>query len=58
MDGENLISWNLPNFVSITLMVVMIWLVLGGVSHLIRRKIAAAPAGVQAVPTTGNLVPV
>lgn len=36
--NENVLSWNLPNFISVALMMVIIWLVFGFGSHLLRGK--------------------
>lgn len=37
MKSENLISWNIPNFVSIVLMIAIIWVVIGTAGHLLVR---------------------
>lgn len=38
MDGENLISWNIPNFITIVLMIGIVWVVIGGAAHLLFGK--------------------
>jgi len=44
MDGENLISWNIPNFVSFVFMIAVIWIVIGTAGHLLVRQPARATA--------------
>lgn len=62
MNGENLISWSIPNFVTIVLMIAIIWVVIGSLGHLLvrqparRRAVAgdnttAAPGGVLVTST-------
>lgn len=52
MDSENVISWNFANFVTIGLMLAIIWSALGIVSHLVRKP--NKMKGSTAVQTTGN----
>lgn len=35
---ERIITWNLPNLVSIWLMIILLWVTVGFVSHLVFRK--------------------
>lgn len=51
--GENIISWNIPNFVTIVTMVAVIWVVLGFASHLFRRN-GGGIGGVMAGNLAGN----
>lgn len=44
MDGENLISWNIPNFVSFVFMIAIIWVVIGTAGHLLVRRGGASGA--------------
>lgn len=51
---QNLISWNLANFVTFTLMILVIWVVLGGAGHLLfgatgkgKTQTAITPGGVK-----------
>jgi hypothetical protein len=57
VNNENVISWNLPNFVTFVLMVALLWAGAGVVSHAIRGKSKGNSAkGVNVVPTSGNIV--
>jgi hypothetical protein len=38
MDGESLISWNIPNFVSFVLMIALIWVIIGTLGHVFIRQ--------------------
>ncbi len=37
MGSESLISWNLPNFITIVLMLAIVWVVIGAAGHLLVR---------------------
>jgi hypothetical protein len=55
--SENVLSWNVPNVITIFLMVSLIWAVLGIGSHLLFRK-GKGPTTQAAVQsdTNGNIV--
>jgi hypothetical protein len=38
MDGEGLISWNLPNVFTFILMLAIIWVAAGAVGHVFVRQ--------------------
>lgn len=44
MDGENIITWNLANWITIILMVAIGYVIYGLVGNVARNKIAATPA--------------
>lgn len=46
MDGENLISWSIPNFVSFVFMIAIIWVIIGTLGHVFIRRPAMARGGV------------
>lgn len=50
---EKIITWNLPNLVSIWLMIVLLWFGVGFASHLLVRKPAAAKAAASSGFPTG-----
>ena len=52
--NENVISWNVPNVISIWLMVALLWTVLGIGSHLLFRK-KSSGGGVK-TDNSGNYV--
>lgn len=57
MKSENVISWNVPNFISICLMLALLWCGLGVVSHLLFRKGRGSNAGQGvAADSMGNVV--
>jgi hypothetical protein len=35
---ENVISWNLPNVISVIMMLLIIWIVFGAVGHFVFRQ--------------------
>lgn len=37
MNEESVISWNLPNVVTVIMMLLIIWVVLGGLGHFLFR---------------------
>lgn len=41
---ETVISWNLPNIISVILMVLIIWIVFGFVGHFVFRNGGKQPA--------------
>lgn len=48
---ESVISWNLPNIISIILMVMIIWIVFGMVGHFVFRQGGkSAPSGGASQP--------
>lgn len=57
MKSENLITWNLPNFVSVLLMLAVLWAGAGLVSGFVRRRagIGHNSRGVRS-DNAGNLV--
>lgn len=38
MNGENLISWNIPNFITFVFMIAILWVVIGTAGHLLIRQ--------------------
>lgn len=57
MNGESLISWNLPNFITIVFMLAIIWVVIGAAGHIFVRRPAqraATVASTQSVPNSDN----
>jgi hypothetical protein len=50
--NENVLSWNVPNVITIWLMVALLWVVMGVGSHFVRKK--TARAGVASGVTTDN----
>lgn len=57
---ESVISWNLPNIVTVILMVMIIWILFGAVGHFVFRQGGkSAPSGgsqpFQSTPTIGEL---
>lgn len=46
--NEGLISWNVPNIISVILMILIIWIVFGGVGHFVFRT------GAKSSPSTGT----
>lgn len=52
MDESNLLSWNLPNFITIVLMVGLLWAAMGVASSAFRRA-RSAPQGVSADASGG-----
>lgn len=55
--SENVISWNVPNVVTIWLMLALLWVALGVVSHFVWRKPRSGngPAA-QSKDNAGNVV--
>lgn len=55
--NETVLSWDVPNLISVWLMVALLWVVMGIASHLLFRKGNGATmgAGVQ-TDNAGNLV--
>jgi hypothetical protein len=51
VNSESLISWNIPNFVTVCLMVAIIWVIIGTAGHLLVR----APAQRKAVSGASNV---
>lgn len=52
---ESVISWNLPNIISILLMVMIIWIVFGMVGHFVFRQGGSpAPASGGSQPFQGS----
>lgn len=47
MNNENIISWNLPNFVTVVLMIGLVWSAGGIVSHLLMKGGKSAHVGVR-----------
>ena len=61
MNAESLISWNLPNFVTIVLMLAIIWVVVGAAGHLFvrgpaQRKAASGVNGSNVTAAPGGVV--
>lgn len=58
MDNESLISWNIPNFISIVLMMAIVWVIIGTAGHLLVRRPASrrASAGTNTTAAPGGLV--
>lgn len=49
---ETVISWNLPNIISVVLMVMIIWIVFGFIGHFVFRSGASQPASGGSQPFT------
>lgn len=58
MKGENVISWNLPNLITVVLMMAVLWAALGLGSSLVRSRSKTNRAAVSGVASdgAGNLV--
>ena len=54
MRSENVISWNLPNFITVVLMLGIIWAVLGVGSNMLFGKKGMKNVGVKST-SAGNL---
>jgi hypothetical protein len=54
-SSENIIGWNFPNVVTIGLMLVIIWVAMGVVSHLFRGRRDVEPGARS--DASGNFVP-
>jgi hypothetical protein len=52
--NENVISWNLPNFITIMLMVALLWAGVGFLSHFFRGASSVMKTG-AAADSAGNL---
>ncbi len=55
--SENVLSWNVPNVITIWLMISLLWVSMGIASHLLFRKHKASVPAVAA-DAAGNAVPV
>lgn len=44
---ENIISWNLPNLVSIIFMIAILWVVIGAVGHIFVRSKSAKSSAIR-----------
>lgn len=54
--SENVLSWNVPNVVSIWLMVALLWVFMGIGSHFLRRgKSAPSGTGIR-TDNAGNVI--
>lgn len=42
LRDEQLLSWNIPNFISVALMLALIWCALGFLGHMVFRKPSTA----------------
>jgi hypothetical protein len=47
--NETVISWNLPNVVSVILMVLIIWIVFGFIGHFVFRQGGGSSTGSQTI---------
>jgi hypothetical protein len=55
MGDENLLSWNIPNFVTIVLMIALLWCALGFLGHIfIRRPKATSSAATASASVTAT----
>jgi hypothetical protein len=52
---ETVISWNLPNVISVILMVLIIWIAFGFVGHFVFRKGGSATSQPFGGTTTQNI---
>ncbi len=54
MKSENVLSWNVPNLISVWLMLSLLWVMLGVGSHLIFRKGGKGNLTATGVGTAAN----
>lgn len=52
--SESVIGWNLPNVITILIMLLILWLGLGFLSHGLRRATGRSPFGVNVPGVTSD----
>jgi hypothetical protein len=54
--NENVLSWNVPNVVTIWLMVALLWVVMGMGSHFLRKGMSSKSGAGVRTDNAGNIV--